>query len=85
MRTTITIDDGVLELAKKRARAQGTTLGKVVEEALRAVLFQHRGAPRPPPFELVTFHGDGVHEGIDLDRTSALLAAEDVARYRRKR
>jgi Arc/MetJ family transcription regulator len=80
MRTTLTIDDELLELAKQRARARRTTLGKVVEDALRAALFE-AGERRDRPFRLVTFEGDGPHEGIDLDRTSTLLAAEDVERY----
>ena len=82
MRTTITIDDDLLELAKRRARKRGTTLGRVVEDALRAALFEQRAEPAPP-FKLITFHGDGPREGVDLDRTSALLAAEDVERYGR--
>jgi hypothetical protein len=80
MRTTISIDDSLLELAKRRALARRTTLGAVVEEALRAALLEHERTPAPP-FELVTFHGDGPLDGIDLDRTSALLAAEDVVRH----
>ncbi len=83
MRTTIAIDEGLLELAKRRARERRTTVGRVVEDALRAALVEKPEEPAPP-FELVTFHGDGPHEGIDLDRTSALLAAEDAARYGRK-
>jgi hypothetical protein len=42
MKTTIEIDDRLLERAKRHAAAHGTTLRAVVEEALRARL-----APRP--------------------------------------
>lgn len=42
MKTTIEIDDRLLERAKRHAAAQGTTLRAVIEEALRARL-----APRP--------------------------------------
>jgi hypothetical protein len=42
MKTTLEIDDRLLELAKRYASSQGTTLRAVVEEALRARL-----APRP--------------------------------------
>jgi len=83
MRTTVTIDDDLLELAKRRARERKTTLGKLLEEALRAALFKEEGGRPERRFELVTFEGDGTREGIDLDRTSALLAAEDVEQYRR--
>ena len=84
MRTTIAIDDDLLELAKRRARERRTTLGKVVEDALRAA-FSTRPDRAAPPFELVTFRGDGPREGVDLDQTSALVAAEDVERYGRRR
>jgi Arc/MetJ family transcription regulator len=42
MKTTLEIDDRLLERAKRHAAALGTTLRAVVEEALRARL-----APRP--------------------------------------
>jgi len=84
MRTTITIDDALLELARRQARARRTTLGRVVEDALRVALAKPVAEQEPPPFELVTFRGDGVHEGIDLDRSSALIADEDVARYSKR-
>jgi hypothetical protein len=42
MKTTLEIDDRLLERAKRHAAARGTTLRAVVEESLRARL-----APRP--------------------------------------
>ena len=42
MKTTLDIDDRLLERAKRQASASGTTLRAVVEDALRARL-----APRP--------------------------------------
>jgi hypothetical protein len=42
MKTTIEIDDRLLERAKRHASAHGTTLRAVIEDALRARL-----APRP--------------------------------------
>jgi len=80
MRTTITIDDSLLDLAKRRALERNSTLRQVVEDALRAALLMDRDA-ESMPFKLVTFKGGGVREGVDLDRSSALLAAEDVQRY----
>ena len=82
MRTTVAIEDHLLELAKRRARERKTTLGRVVEDALRAALSE-RGASSAPAFELVTFRGDGPQDGVDLDKTSGLLVAEDVERYGR--
>lgn len=79
MRTTISLSDGVLRAAKRRAARSGTTLSAVVEQALRGLLAEQANAE--PPFELVTFRGGGARPGVDLDRTSLLLAAEDVDRY----
>lgn len=84
MRTTINVDEALLELAKQRARARRVSLGKVVEDALRAALV---AAPpqAAPPFEVITFRGEGPREGIDLDKTNALLVADDEERYGHKR
>ena len=73
MRTTISISDSLLELAKKASRERRSTLGEVIEEALRASL-----APRPKSSvkkrpSLVTFKGSGAREGVDLDSSAALL------------
>lgn len=43
MRTTLDLDDTLLDAARKRAAARGKTLTAVVEEALAALL-----AARPP-------------------------------------
>jgi hypothetical protein len=83
MRTTVAIDDHLLEMARRRALERRTTLGAVIEDALRVALL---GAPagESPPFTLVTFRGDGLVAGVDLDRTSAIAAAEDAERYGRR-
>ena len=46
MRTTIDIDDRLLAMAKHRAVENGTTLKKVVEQALRQALIR-KGEDRP--------------------------------------
>jgi len=64
MRTTLAINDAILDRAKQRAREQGVTLGSYVEEALRVRLI----APEPPhePVDLPVFsRGNGLAPGID--------------------
>jgi len=73
VRTTISISDSLLELAKKASRERRSTLGEVIEEALRTSL-----APRPTSSartraSLVTFKGSGLREGVDLDSSASLL------------
>jgi hypothetical protein len=59
MRTTLTIPDDVLQIARTRAAAEGRTVSDVVTEALR-VQFARQENPERPPFKLVTFRGEGL-------------------------
>jgi hypothetical protein len=83
MRTTITIDDPLLDTVRARARAEGKTVSAFIVDAVRAVLAESATAPAPV-FRLVTFGGAGPAPGVDLDRTSELLAAEDETLYAKR-
>jgi hypothetical protein len=79
MKTTIEIDDRLLERAKRHASAHGTTLRAVVEEALRARL-----APRPEArpqyrFEPPTVRGSRA-PAIDVADRNALYDLLDDRR-----
>jgi Arc/MetJ family transcription regulator len=76
MRTTIRLDDDLLQRAKREALDRGTTLTAVIEDALRRAL-SPAGSDRQEPFRMRTFHGDGVRPGVDLDDTAALLDLMD--------
>lgn len=52
VRTTVDIEDKVLERAKRRAASSGQTLGELVTAALRAHLAK-REKHEDPPFELI--------------------------------
>ncbi|MGH9111707.1 MAG: CopG family transcriptional regulator [Acidimicrobiales bacterium] len=75
MRTTVAIDDHVLAAAKRRARQQGVTLGRLMEDALRSALARGRESDRPriPVFR----GGNGVRPGIDVTSNRAMLEALD--------
>jgi Bacterial antitoxin of type II TA system, VapB len=53
MRTTVDIDDLLLERAKRLALKEKQTLGAVVGEALAAYLASRRLTGKAPPFELL--------------------------------
>ncbi len=53
MRTTVDIDDGLLERAKRLALKEKQTLAAVVGQALAAYLSSRRAAAVDPPFELL--------------------------------
>ena len=80
MRTTISADEAVIEKAKAAAVGRGVTLGQLLEDALVSYLARTDGATAQP-FKLHTVRGELVQPHLDLDRTSALLVADDGSAY----
>jgi hypothetical protein len=80
MRTTIDLPEPLLKNAKLRAAQRGVTLSVVVEDALRGHLASRITAPASR-FELHTVRGRLAAEGLDLDRTSELIAQEDELEF----
>jgi hypothetical protein len=76
MRTTIAIDDELLAAARRRAGAEGLTLGQLVERALRRE-FQHQDRRAEGPPVPVFKGGAGPHPGIDLRSNRALSEVLD--------
>jgi Ribbon-helix-helix protein, copG family len=84
MRTTITLDDRLLERLKKRAAESGTNVSGLIERAVRLLL----RAPAPQgrdSFELVTFGEGGQFTPLNVDKSAALLEADDIERFGRQR
>jgi Arc/MetJ family transcription regulator len=79
MRTTISLDDNLGKAARRRARQEGLSLSALVARALRTLLTDRGARTEGEPFRLVTVGGGGPLPGVDLDRTSALVVAEDEA------
>lgn len=84
MRTTITLDDRLLERLKKRATESGMSVSKVIEHAVRLVL-QASAPQQPERFDLVTFGEGGQFTPLNVDKTAALLEADDIDRFGRQR
>jgi hypothetical protein len=83
MRTTVTIADEVLEQLKKRAASEGTTVSRLIEDAVRLAA-RPRLEPLEAAFELVTFGQGGRFTSLDVDHISELIEQDDVARYGRR-
>ena len=68
------LDERVLREAKAVAAQERRTLTAVIDDALRQFLAR-RSAPRGkrPPVKLITFRGDGLQPGVDIDDTAALI------------
>jgi hypothetical protein len=84
MRTTITIDDRLLSEIKHRASETGSTVSRLIGDSLRLALDSPpSGLENRQAFGLVTYGRGGQFSKFDLDKTSALLEAEDLERFRR--
>ena len=73
MRTTIRIDEQLLKEAKQMALRSGKSLTSIIEDALRESLSRQRGSGQRKPAHLITFSGQGLLPGVDLDDSAALL------------
>lgn len=71
MRTTVDISDAVLVSARRTAKERGSTLSRLVDEALRRELASPEPAPGPPPVPV--FDGRGsTAPGADLTSNRSL-------------
>ena len=78
MRTTLDLDGDLLKTAKVVARESGVTLTSCVEDALRERLARREARKGTREWvSLPTNGGEGVHPGIDLDDSRALLDIMD--------
>lgn len=77
MRTTIRLNNQLLEAAKQYALDHGKTFTAVVEDALREKLVGRTTAKNRSRIRLKTVDGKGVNAGIDLDDSASLLDMMD--------
>ena len=73
MRTTVRLDDELLDEVKRHAAERGITLTAVLDQALREMLLRQQelmGSERAP---LPSFEGRGLQPGVDLDDSASLL------------
>jgi hypothetical protein len=81
MRTTVRLDESLLERAKREASRRGETLTSLIERGLRLVLANPEKRPRGRRVEIpVCREGGGTLPGVDLDDSAALL---DIVEGRR--
>lgn len=81
MRTTVDLDEDTLRQAKQVAAANGTTLARLIEDAVKALL-SRRPEPARPAVPLPVFHGRGLRPGVDLADSAGLadVMDDDAAR-----
>lgn len=77
MRTTVSIDDEVLRVAKRRAADEGRTLGSLITEALRERLTR-RPATGGQRYAAVTAGEGGPQPGVDITSNAAVRDLMDA-------
>jgi hypothetical protein len=78
-RTTVRLPSELLNLAKRKAAAEGRTLTALIEDGLRLVVMENRrlkGAKRILP--RVSKARGGVLPGIDISNSAALQEMDDL-------
>lgn len=82
MRTTLTIEDGLLRQLRQKALDSGKPFKQVVNETMQAGLNQPAAAPRKP-YVCPTFSIGALASGVDLTKANQLAAdLEDEERIR---
>lgn len=74
MRTTIRLDDDLLNQIKQLAARSDKTLTSVIEDALREMMARRQETKEREPVSLTTVSGHGLQPGVDLDDSAALLS-----------
>lgn len=78
MRTTVRLDEALMERARQEAARRGTTLTSLIEQGLRLALRRPVKRPRHNIVSLPECHaGGGVLPGVDLNDSAGLLERLD--------
>jgi hypothetical protein len=74
MRTTVRLDDGLLDQARREAERRGTTLTALIEQGLRLAIRRPHSVERSARVRLPVSRGKGgLMPGVDLDDSASLL------------
>ncbi len=79
MRTTITIDDDLLDRVRRHAAERRQTVSQVIADSVRESLLRRSEGDRPR-FRVRPFNGGDLQPGVDLDDNAALLELMDPGR-----
>ena len=80
MRTTIRLDDSLLDETGRADAEHDMTLTAIIEESLRERSTRSRAATHTQHTRLPTIGGDGTLPGVDLDNSASLLDVMDDRR-----
>lgn len=82
MRTTVTLEDDVVDRLKELAHRNKASFKETLNEVIRRGLTAPAAAPSPAPFEVEPY-GGGFRPGIDPNRLNQLLDELDAEEFSR--
>jgi hypothetical protein len=77
MKITVYLTKDLIHDAETAAAERHTTLSSFIGDAIRMALERRRRARSGRKFKVITYGKGGVHPGVNLDDTSALLDIMD--------
>ena len=75
MKTTLVLEDALVERVREIAKQRGVSMSSVVEEAIVRLLAQPTVGERPPPLDLPSFNSGGYL--VDITDRNAIYDAID--------
>ena len=81
VRTTVTLDEDVLERVKRESRSRGVSFRDTLNDLLRIALLHLEGKPRSPTFEIRPTHM-GYRAGLNHDDIESLLEYGEGEQHR---
>ena len=79
MKTTVRLDEQLLQQTKEYAAHTGRTVTAVIEDALREMFARQKIMGQNRRLNLTVVSGQGLQPGVDLDDSAALLDLMDGA------
>ena len=73
IRTTVTLDEDVLERVKAESRSRGISFRETLNELLRVALVTRNSRSAEPPFRIKAWHSGPPRPGLNYDSTEELL------------
>jgi hypothetical protein len=73
IRTTVTLDEDVLERLKEESRQRGEPFKKTLNDLLRLAISMGKTPSARKPFKVRPFQNTGPAPGLNFDKTSDLL------------
>ncbi len=73
IRTTVTLDEDVLDKVKAESRERGDSFRETLNNLLRFALSNGKQPVERPPFKVRPFHDMGLIPGLNYDKINELL------------